>query len=82
MLFLAWYWGILMLLLKQAWNRMLTYSWIDQTGYVIIGIIIGDPNDGYASMIIILFCIFMNVETFACIVLFDLHTDNNRDYTR
>ena len=30
---------------------MLAYSSIGQIGYVIIGIIVGDSNDGYASMI-------------------------------
>ncbi|RCU34891.1 hypothetical protein DVA76_18775, partial [Acinetobacter baumannii] len=30
---------------------ILTYSSIDQIGYVIIGIIVGDSNDGYTSMI-------------------------------
>ncbi|GFQ04405.1 NAD(P)H-quinone oxidoreductase subunit 2 b chloroplastic, partial [Phtheirospermum japonicum] len=52
-------------------KRMLSYSSIGQIGYVIIRIIIGDSNDGYASMITyMLFYISMNLGTFACIVLF------------
>ncbi|KAF4368517.1 hypothetical protein F8388_018641 [Cannabis sativa] len=64
-------------------KRMLAYSSIGQIGYVIIGIIVGDSNGGYASMITyMLFYIFMNLGTFACIVLFGLRTrtDNIRDY--
>ncbi|CAA7409577.1 unnamed protein product [Spirodela intermedia] len=51
--------------------------------YIIIGIIVGDSNDGYASMITyMLFYIAMNLGSFARIVLFGLHTgtDNIRDY--
>ncbi|KAI5018552.1 hypothetical protein ZWY2020_043440 [Hordeum vulgare] len=65
-------------------KHMLAYSFIRQTGYLIIEIIVEDPNDGYASMITyMIFYIFMNLETFACIVLFGLRigTDNIRDYT-
>ena len=37
----------------------------------VIGIIVGDSNGGYASMITyMLFYISMNLGTFACIVLF------------
>ncbi|KQK12736.1 hypothetical protein BRADI_1g05721v3 [Brachypodium distachyon] len=64
-------------------HDMLAYSSIGQIGYVIIGIIVGDSNDGYASMITyMLFYISMNLGTFACIVLFGLRTgtDNIRDY--
>ncbi|MFS8010921.1 putative NADH:quinone oxidoreductase/Mrp antiporter, membrane subunit [Helianthus anomalus] len=56
---------------------------IGQIGYVIIGVIVGDSNDGYASMITyMLFYISMNLGTFACIVLFGLRTgtENIRDY--
>ncbi|KAL5067666.1 hypothetical protein RYX36_018553 [Vicia faba] len=56
-------------------KRMLAYSSIGQIGYVIIGIIVGDSNGRYASMITyMLFYISMNIGTFACIVLFGLHT--------
>ncbi|KAK9982301.1 hypothetical protein SO802_034794 [Lithocarpus litseifolius] len=64
-------------------KRMLAYSSIGQIGYVIIGIIVGDSNGGYASMITyMLFYISMNLGTFACIVLFGLRTgtENIRDY--
>nr|ADD31418.1 NADH-plastoquinone oxidoreductase subunit 2 protein [Gonopterodendron arboreum]AEK71697.1 NADH-plastoquinone oxidoreductase subunit 2 [Gonopterodendron arboreum] len=64
-------------------KRMLAYSSIGQIGYVIIGIIVGDFNGGYASMITyMLFYISMNLGTFACIVSFGLRTgtDNIRDY--
>ncbi|KAL5547476.1 hypothetical protein UlMin_002707 [Ulmus minor] len=66
-------------------KRMLAYLSIGQIGYVIIEIIVGDSNGGYASMITyMLFCISMNLETFACIVLFGLRTgiNNIRDYAR
>ncbi|KAL2925214.1 NAD(P)H-quinone oxidoreductase subunit 2 B chloroplastic [Bienertia sinuspersici] len=57
-------------------KHILTYSSIGKIDYVIIGIIVGDSNDGYASMIItyMMFYISMNQGTFACILLFGLHT--------
>nr|YP_010296466.1 NADH dehydrogenase subunit B [Rhododendron calophytum]UMB51793.1 NADH dehydrogenase subunit B [Rhododendron calophytum] len=75
--------GNLIAITQTSMKRMLAYSSIGQIGYVIIGIIVGDLNDGYASMIIyMLFYISMNLGTFACIVLFGLRTgtDNIRDY--
>nr|BBM30605.1 NADH dehydrogenase subunit 2 [Dendrobium loddigesii]BBM30614.1 NADH dehydrogenase subunit 2 [Dendrobium loddigesii]BBM30975.1 NADH dehydrogenase subunit 2 [Dendrobium loddigesii]BBM30984.1 NADH dehydrogenase subunit 2 [Dendrobium loddigesii]BBM33141.1 NADH dehydrogenase subunit 2 [Dendrobium loddigesii] len=75
--------GNLIALTKTSMKRMLAYSSIGQIGYVIIGIIVGDSNDGYASMITyMLFYISMNIGTFACIVSFGLRTgtDNIRDY--
>ncbi|CAN6445153.1 unnamed protein product [Victoria cruziana] len=75
--------GNLIAITQTSMKHMLAYSSIGQIGYVIIGIIIGDSNDGYASMITyMLFYISMNLGTFACIVLFGLHTgtDNIRDY--
>nr|AKZ30508.1 NADH dehydrogenase subunit 2 [Goodenia discophora] len=68
---------------QRSMKRMLAYSSIGQIGYLIIGIIVGDSNDGYASMITyMLFYISMNLGTFACIVLFGLRTgtENIRDY--
>nr|AKZ30574.1 NADH dehydrogenase subunit 2 [Goodenia drummondii] len=68
---------------QRSMKRMLAYSSIGQIGYLIIGIIVGDSNDGYASMITyMLFYISMNLGTFACIVLFSLRTgtENIRDY--
>nr|YP_011028223.1 NADH-plastoquinone oxidoreductase subunit 2 [Epidendrum porpax]YP_011028235.1 NADH-plastoquinone oxidoreductase subunit 2 [Epidendrum porpax]WNS59635.1 NADH-plastoquinone oxidoreductase subunit 2 [Epidendrum porpax]WNS59647.1 NADH-plastoquinone oxidoreductase subunit 2 [Epidendrum porpax] len=75
--------GNLIALTQTSMKRMLAYSSIGQIGYVIIGIIVGDSNDGYASMITyVLFYISMNLGTFACIVSFGLRTgtDNIRDY--
>nr|YP_010253699.1 NADH dehydrogenase subunit B [Aristolochia delavayi]YP_010253714.1 NADH-plastoquinone oxidoreductase subunit 2 [Aristolochia delavayi]QTZ18011.1 NADH dehydrogenase subunit B [Aristolochia delavayi]QTZ18012.1 NADH-plastoquinone oxidoreductase subunit 2 [Aristolochia delavayi] len=75
--------GNLIAITQTSMKRMLAYSSIGQIGYVIIGIIVGDSNDGYASMITyMLFYIAMNLGTFACIVLFGLRTgtDNIRDY--
>nr|YP_010291668.1 NADH-plastoquinone oxidoreductase subunit 2 [Scleria parvula]YP_010291687.1 NADH-plastoquinone oxidoreductase subunit 2 [Scleria parvula]ULQ67675.1 NADH-plastoquinone oxidoreductase subunit 2 [Scleria parvula]ULQ67694.1 NADH-plastoquinone oxidoreductase subunit 2 [Scleria parvula] len=75
--------GNLIAITQTSMKRMLAYSSIGQIGYVIIGIIVGDCNDGYASMITyMLFYIAMNLGTFACIVLFGLRTgtDNIRDY--
>nr|QOL12347.1 NADH dehydrogenase subunit 2 [Campanula takesimana] len=75
--------GNLIAITQTSMKRMLAYSSIGQIGYIILGIIVGDSNDGYASMITyMLFYISMNLGTFACIVLFGLRTgtDNIRDY--
>nr|QWL16368.1 NADH-plastoquinone oxidoreductase subunit 2 [Plantago elongata]QWL16390.1 NADH-plastoquinone oxidoreductase subunit 2 [Plantago elongata]QWL16650.1 NADH-plastoquinone oxidoreductase subunit 2 [Plantago tenuiflora]QWL16672.1 NADH-plastoquinone oxidoreductase subunit 2 [Plantago tenuiflora] len=75
--------GNILAIIQTSMKRMLAYSSIGQIGYVIIGLIVGDSNDGYASMITyMLFYIAMNLGTFACIVLFGLRTgtDNIRDY--
>nr|YP_010305368.1 NADH-plastoquinone oxidoreductase subunit 2 [Dendrobium sinominutiflorum]YP_010305380.1 NADH-plastoquinone oxidoreductase subunit 2 [Dendrobium sinominutiflorum]ULU19130.1 NADH-plastoquinone oxidoreductase subunit 2 [Dendrobium sinominutiflorum]ULU19142.1 NADH-plastoquinone oxidoreductase subunit 2 [Dendrobium sinominutiflorum] len=75
--------GNLIALTQTSMKRMLAYSSIGQIGYVIIGRIVGDSNDGYASMITyMLFYISMNLGTFACIVSFGLRTgtENIRDY--
>nr|YP_010043175.1 NADH dehydrogenase subunit 2 [Corydalis edulis]YP_010043189.1 NADH dehydrogenase subunit 2 [Corydalis edulis]YP_010154281.1 NADH dehydrogenase subunit 2 [Corydalis saxicola]YP_010154304.1 NADH dehydrogenase subunit 2 [Corydalis saxicola]YP_010194736.1 NADH dehydrogenase subunit 2 [Corydalis fangshanensis]YP_010194757.1 NADH dehydrogenase subunit 2 [Corydalis fangshanensis]QPC56935.1 NADH dehydrogenase subunit 2 [Corydalis edulis]QPC56949.1 NADH dehydrogenase subunit 2 [Corydalis edulis]Q len=75
--------GNLVAITQTSMKRMLAYSSIGQIGYVIIGIIVGDSNDGYASMITyMLFYISMNLGTFACIVSLGLRTgtDNIRDY--
>nr|YP_009662663.1 NADH-plastoquinone oxidoreductase subunit 2 [Amphilophium dolichoides]YP_009662680.1 NADH-plastoquinone oxidoreductase subunit 2 [Amphilophium dolichoides]YP_009662760.1 NADH-plastoquinone oxidoreductase subunit 2 [Amphilophium carolinae]YP_009662777.1 NADH-plastoquinone oxidoreductase subunit 2 [Amphilophium carolinae]QBA67541.1 NADH dehydrogenase subunit 2 [Amphilophium crucigerum]QBA67538.1 NADH dehydrogenase subunit 2 [Amphilophium carolinae]QBA67544.1 NADH dehydrogenase subunit 2 [Amp len=75
--------GNIIAITQTSMKRMLAYSSIGQIGYVIIGIIVGDSNDGYASMITyMVFYISMNLGTFACIVLFGLRTgtDNIRDY--
>ncbi|KAI5015374.1 hypothetical protein ZWY2020_056764 [Hordeum vulgare] len=77
--------GNLLAITQTSMKRMLAYSPIGQIGYVIIGIIVGDSNDGYPSMITyMLFHISMNLGTFACIILFGLRTgtDNIRDYAR
>nr|YP_010475437.1 NADH dehydrogenase subunit 2 [Corydalis incisa]YP_010475462.1 NADH dehydrogenase subunit 2 [Corydalis incisa]UVH69724.1 NADH dehydrogenase subunit 2 [Corydalis incisa]UVH69749.1 NADH dehydrogenase subunit 2 [Corydalis incisa] len=75
--------GNLSAITQTSIKRMLAYSSIGQIGYVIIGIIVGDSNDGYASMITyMLFSIVMNLGTFACIVSLGLRTgtENIRDY--
>nr|YP_009500954.1 NADH-plastoquinone oxidoreductase subunit 2 [Passiflora auriculata]YP_009500965.1 NADH-plastoquinone oxidoreductase subunit 2 [Passiflora auriculata]AXB37346.1 NADH-plastoquinone oxidoreductase subunit 2 [Passiflora auriculata]AXB37359.1 NADH-plastoquinone oxidoreductase subunit 2 [Passiflora auriculata]AXB37445.1 NADH-plastoquinone oxidoreductase subunit 2 [Passiflora auriculata]AXB37457.1 NADH-plastoquinone oxidoreductase subunit 2 [Passiflora auriculata] len=75
--------GNLIAITQTSMKRMLAYSSIGQIGYVIIGIIVGDSNGGYASMITyMLFYISMNLGTCACIVLFGLRTgtDSIRDY--
>nr|YP_010559698.1 NADH-plastoquinone oxidoreductase subunit 2 [Euphorbia ampliphylla]YP_010559712.1 NADH-plastoquinone oxidoreductase subunit 2 [Euphorbia ampliphylla]UED21137.1 NADH-plastoquinone oxidoreductase subunit 2 [Euphorbia ampliphylla]UED21151.1 NADH-plastoquinone oxidoreductase subunit 2 [Euphorbia ampliphylla] len=75
--------GNLIAITQTSMKRMLAYSSIGQIGYLIIGIIVGDSNGGYASMITYMFFyISMNLGTFACIVLFGLRTgtDNIRDY--
>lgn len=61
---------------------MLAYSSISQIGYIMIGLITNNL-DGFNSMIIYtFFYIFMNLGTFACVVLFSPRTgtDNIRDY--
>nr|YP_009500195.1 NADH-plastoquinone oxidoreductase subunit 2 [Taxus fuana]AXC48293.1 NADH-plastoquinone oxidoreductase subunit 2 [Taxus fuana]AXZ71157.1 NADH-plastoquinone oxidoreductase subunit 2 [Taxus wallichiana var. wallichiana]AYE93017.1 NADH-plastoquinone oxidoreductase subunit 2 [Taxus wallichiana] len=75
--------GNLIAITQTSIKRMLAYSSIGQIGYILIGIIDRDSNNGYASMITyMLFYIFMNIGTFSCIVLFSLRTgtDNIRDY--
>nr|YP_009371215.1 NdhB [Torreya grandis]APX55493.1 NADH-plastoquinone oxidoreductase subunit 2 [Torreya jackii]ARR75336.1 NdhB [Torreya grandis] len=75
--------GNLIAITQTNIKRMLAYSSIGQIGYILIGIIDRNSNNGYASMITyMLFYIFMNIGTFACIVLFSLRTgtDNIRDY--
>ncbi|KAL4184804.1 hypothetical protein AMTRI_Chr10g2930 [Amborella trichopoda] len=75
--------GDLIAITQTSMKRMLAYSSIGQIGYVIIGIIVGDSNDGYARMITyMLFYISMNLGTFASIVSFGPRTgtDYIRDY--
>ncbi|KAI4984145.1 hypothetical protein ZWY2020_046517 [Hordeum vulgare] len=79
--------GNLLAITQTIMKRMLAYSSIGKIRYVIIGIIVGDSNDGYASMITyMMFYISRRPSSssrpFACIVLFGLRTetDNIRDY--
>jgi NAD(P)H-quinone oxidoreductase subunit 2 len=54
--------GNLISITQTSMKRMLVYSSIDQIRYVIVGIIVGYSNGGYASMITyMLFCISMNL---------------------
>ena len=74
--------GNLVAITQTNIKRMLAYSSISQVGYIMIGLITNNL-DGYNSMMIYtLFYIFMNLGTFACIILFSLRTgtDNIRDY--
>lgn len=74
--------GNLVAITQTNIKRMLAYSSISQIGYIIIGLVANNIN-GYASMIIYtFFYIFMNLGTFACVILFSLRTgtDNIRDY--
>lgn len=58
---------------QTSMKSMHTYSFIDQIGYVITEIIVGDSSDGHASMIVYtLFYISMNLGTFTGIVTFNL----------
>nr|YP_010881491.1 NADH-plastoquinone oxidoreductase subunit 2 [Pellia neesiana]WIA68569.1 NADH-plastoquinone oxidoreductase subunit 2 [Pellia neesiana]WIA68655.1 NADH-plastoquinone oxidoreductase subunit 2 [Pellia neesiana]WIA68741.1 NADH-plastoquinone oxidoreductase subunit 2 [Pellia neesiana] len=74
--------GNLVAITQTSMKRMLAYSSISQVGYIIIGVITGNLS-GYTSMCIyILFYIFMNLGTFACVISFGSRTgtDNIRDY--
>ncbi|KAG5410181.1 hypothetical protein IGI04_006500 [Brassica rapa subsp. trilocularis] len=54
--------GNLIAITQTSMTRMLAYSSIGQIEYVIIGIIVGDSNGGYASMITyMMFYISMNL---------------------
>lgn len=74
--------GNLVAITQTSMKRMLAYSSISQIGYILIGLILNDLK-GYTSMTIyVFFYIFMNLGTFASIILFSLRTgtDNIRDY--
>nr|YP_009502294.1 NADH-plastoquinone oxidoreductase subunit 2 [Alsophila podophylla]AWV63344.1 NADH-plastoquinone oxidoreductase subunit 2 [Alsophila podophylla] len=76
--------GNLIAITQISMKRMLAYSSISQIGYIMIGILAADPENGYASMITYTFIhILMNLGTFARITSFGLRTgtDNIRDYT-
>ena len=75
--------GNLIAITQTNMKHMLAYSSIGQIRYAIIGIIVGESNGGYASMITyMMFYISTNLGTFACIMLFGLRTrnENIRDY--
>jgi NADH:ubiquinone oxidoreductase subunit 2 (subunit N) len=75
--------GNLIAITQTSMKRMLAYSSISQIGYILIGILAADSENGYASTITYTFIyILMNLGTFACITLFSLRTgtDNIRDY--
>nr|QKV46978.1 NADH-plastoquinone oxidoreductase subunit 2 [Plagiogyria subadnata] len=75
--------GNLIAVTQTSMKRMLAYPSISQIGYIMIGILAADPDNGYASMITYTFIhILMNLGTFARITSFGLRTgtDNIRDY--
>lgn len=75
--------GNLIAVTQRSVKRMLAYPSISQIGYIMIGILAADSENGYASMITYTFIyILMNLGTFARIIPFGLRTgtDNIRDY--
>nr|YP_009425349.1 NADH-plastoquinone oxidoreductase subunit 2 [Athyrium sinense]YP_009911039.1 NADH-plastoquinone oxidoreductase subunit 2 [Athyrium brevifrons]YP_009911040.1 NADH-plastoquinone oxidoreductase subunit 2 [Athyrium brevifrons]ASU94116.1 NADH-plastoquinone oxidoreductase subunit 2 [Athyrium sinense]QLD21247.1 NADH-plastoquinone oxidoreductase subunit 2 [Athyrium brevifrons]QLD21248.1 NADH-plastoquinone oxidoreductase subunit 2 [Athyrium brevifrons] len=75
--------GNLVAVTQISMKRMLAYPSISQIGYIMIGVLAADPENGYASMTTYTFIyIFMNLGTFARITPFGLRTgtDNIRDY--
>nr|YP_009690988.1 NADH-plastoquinone oxidoreductase subunit 2 [Saccoloma inaequale]QEG57768.1 NADH-plastoquinone oxidoreductase subunit 2 [Saccoloma inaequale] len=75
--------GNLIAVTQISMKRMLAYPSISQIGYIMIGILAADSENGYASMITYTFIyILMNLGTFARITSFGLRTgtDNIRDY--
>nr|YP_009709466.1 NADH-plastoquinone oxidoreductase subunit 2 [Asplenium nidus]QEW89369.1 NADH-plastoquinone oxidoreductase subunit 2 [Asplenium nidus] len=75
--------GNLIAVTQISMKRMLAYPSISQIGYIMIGVLAADPENGYASMITHTFIyILMNLGTFACTTSFGLRTgtDNIRDY--
>nr|YP_003795558.1 NADH-plastoquinone oxidoreductase subunit 2 [Pteridium aquilinum subsp. aquilinum]ADK47537.1 NADH-plastoquinone oxidoreductase subunit 2 [Pteridium aquilinum subsp. aquilinum] len=75
--------GNLIAVTQISMKRMLAYSSISQIGYIMIGVLAADPENGYAGMLTYTFIyILMNLGTFARITSFGLRTgtDNIRDY--
>nr|YP_010117224.1 NADH-plastoquinone oxidoreductase subunit 2 [Neocheiropteris ovata]QPM99491.1 NADH-plastoquinone oxidoreductase subunit 2 [Neocheiropteris ovata] len=75
--------GNLIAITQISMKRMLAYPSISQIGYILIGVLAADPENGYASMITYTsIYILMNLGTFARITSFGLRTgtDNIRDY--
>nr|YP_009691077.1 NADH-plastoquinone oxidoreductase subunit 2 [Tectaria panamensis]QEG57857.1 NADH-plastoquinone oxidoreductase subunit 2 [Tectaria panamensis] len=75
--------GNLIAITQISMKRMLAYPSISQIGYIMIGVLAADPENGYASMITYTsIYILMNLGTFARITSFGLRTgtDNIRDY--
>nr|YP_010463783.1 NADH-plastoquinone oxidoreductase subunit 2 [Anemia phyllitidis]UUL71050.1 NADH-plastoquinone oxidoreductase subunit 2 [Anemia phyllitidis] len=75
--------GNLIAVTQTSTKRMLAYPSISQMGYIMIGILAADSENGYASMITYTFIhILMNLGTFARITSFGSRTgtDSIRDY--
>nr|AJE61485.1 NADH-plastoquinone oxidoreductase subunit 2 [Dipteris conjugata] len=67
--------GNLIAVTQTSMKRMLAYSSTSQIGYIMIGILAADPDNGYASMTTYTFIhIFMNLGTSSCITLFGLRS--------
>jgi len=66
---------------QRSMKHMLAYSSIGQIECVIIGIIVGYSNVGYATMVTYML-FYIRLRTFGCIVSFGRRTgtDNIRDY--
>ena len=68
---------------QSSVKRMLAYSSISQAGYLMIGMLCGNPY-GHSSMIAYaIIYTFMNLGALACVIVFSLRagTDQIRDYT-
>ena len=68
---------------QTSFKRLLGYSSIGQAGFLLIGLICGDQN-GYSSLLVYnLIYLFMNLGTFAALILFSLRfgTDEIKDYS-
>lgn len=64
-------------------KRLLAYSSISQAGYLLIGILHGNPSGLTPVIIYMLTYLFMNLGAFGCIILLGLRTgtDQIRDFT-
>lgn len=75
--------GNLVAFTQTSLKRLLGYSSIGQAGYLLIGLICGNQN-GYSSLLVYMFIyIFMNLGTFASLILFTLKfgSDDIKDYS-
>jgi len=75
--------GNLVAFTQTSLKRLLGYSSIGQAGFLIIGLICGNQN-GYSSLLVYIFIyIFMNLGTFASLILFSLKfgSDEIKDYS-
>ncbi|KAJ8438032.1 hypothetical protein Cgig2_030013 [Carnegiea gigantea] len=70
--------GNLIAITQKSMKRMFAYSSIGQIGYVIIGIIVGDSNNGYASMIT--YMLILSIYYYLKIIK-SLMTGRNREIT-
>ena len=74
--------GNVVALAQKSMKRMLAYSSIGQSGFVMIGLVCG-TEDGFAAMVLYMAAyLFMNLGAFACVILFSIRTgsDQIKDY--